>query len=165
LFSNDKLTLNAIIQVNDYLNEKKYYELRNILFSKNIEYHDIDIKDLDKLSKDYDLIILSNVVAYLNNIYGKDFLKKFKQLIDKIKNKHTQIIICYLYANNINDYKFINDVNQNYNYYDIYNPKYVKECFDEEDYEYISFISAEQYELPCCYNDDKILVYNNKTKE
>lgn len=160
LFTNDILCFKGIIKVNDYLQEENYYKMKEILKDKKINYYDNNIISLHELENDYDLVIFSNIPAYLDEIYEKDFLKNLKEIIDKLdKNKKTKFVVCYLYANCINQ--------SNTNYNDIYNVKYVDKHFESNNYEYIPFDSSDIYEMPYSLQlnsrKDYILVSKNKS--
>lgn len=159
LFTKDRLNLNTIVRVNDYLSsDKNYYKLRNILLGKEIKYHHIDITQIPDLNRKYDLVILSNIASYLDYIYDKEHLKNFKELIDSIKAKDTRIVVTYLYDNMLG---YTNTDNY------IYDEKDVNKYFNSSEYEYLSFKSTDVYEYPRIFSlenrVDKILV--NKIKE
>lgn len=160
LFTNDVLFFTGILAVNDYLKEDNYYKLREILKTKDIKYHDIDITKVPELDKEYDLVILSNIAAYLDNIFKKDYLKSFREIIDKInKNNKTKFVLCYLYANCINQ--------SDPNYDDIYNTIYVNKHFERENFEYIPFDSSDIFEAPYKFsiNDRHDYILVNKIKK
>ena len=159
LFSDDCLPLDGIIGVNDYLkNDENYYKLRKIMLNKEIIYYDMDIKELPKINKKYDLVILSNIASYLDDIYKSDYLENFKKLIDSIKKENTRIVVCYLYYNCI---KFSADY--------IYDRYEVDKIFEPNEYEYINFKSTEKYHSPYLILKDRrkdaILVSKNKKEE
>ena len=154
LFTEDKLPLECILKVNDYLSDdKNYYKLRYILKNKDITYYDIDIKELSKISNNFDLIILSNIANYLDLIYKKEHLKNFKELITNLKTNNNQIVINYFY-----DYSLLmfNDDFTEYNKY-----------FDIDNYDYIVFDSASNNKKLIFkkYDNDVILVSKNKKEE
>ena len=130
LISEDYLNLKALLQVNSYLNEKNYYKLREILKDKDITYFDISINELNTINNKFDIILLSNISAFLDN--DLESLKKLKGSIDSISNKNAKVVVNYFYDNLLNcGSKSI-----------IYNEKLVSEYFSKEDYEYMNFESA-----------------------
>lgn len=134
LFTDDFLDLPALVKANMYLKEDNYKKLKDILENKKVIYHDIMIQDIQNIDKIFDVVILSNVPAFLNSIYKSNYLKNFKELIEKIKFPNTKIIVSYLYSNLL-EYGSSND--------DIYNSDKLIEYFSHEDYEYIEFESSD----------------------
>lgn len=134
LFTDDFLDLPALVKANMYLKEDNYKKLKDILENKKVIYHDIMLQDIQNIDKVFDLIILSNVPAFLNKIYKSNYLKNLKELIEKIKFPNTKIIVSYLYSNLL-EYGSSND--------DIYNSDKLIEYFSHEDYEYIEFESSD----------------------
>lgn len=134
LFTDDFLDLPALVKANMYLKEDNYKKLKDILENKKVIYHDIMIQDIQNIDKVFDVVILSNVPAFLNSIYKSNYLKNFKELIEKIKFPNTKIIVSYLYSNLL-EYGSSND--------DIYNSDKLIEYFSHEDYEYIEFESSD----------------------
>ncbi|MBQ3021317.1 MAG: DUF3419 family protein [Bacilli bacterium] len=153
LFTTDVLNIKTLIQINDYLNENNYYKAKEILKDKSIVYHDLDLAELDKLDKNYDIIILSNIPAYLDTIYDSDKLKQFRNLIEKLnKNANTKIVVSYLYNNLINDEKLPDD---------IYNKMEVRKYFNEKEFDYISINSTDSFEYRN-NTKDSVIITNKK---
>lgn len=153
LFTNDFLDLKKLIKVNNYLNEDNYYKLREKLNNINITYYDYSFKDIPYLNKKYDVLILSNIAAFYENEYYKDSLKDFKNTINKITHNNSQIVVCYLYSNMLD-----NDVNKGIYDYDLTN-KY----FNESDYEYISFPCAEKVNSKFTIDSEDTILIKKKT--
>lgn len=115
-FDNDYSVLR---NMNNYLELDKYYELRNILNQKKINFIKSDIKDLpDKLEgKKYDMILLSNISDYVHHVYPDKSLENFRNLIEKLKqnlNMFGIIQIGYIYSmyargEDISDFHFNDD--------------------------------------------------------
>lgn len=140
LFTDDQLSIETTINVNSYLNsDENYYKLRDILKDKKVKYYDINIKDLDKINKKYDLVILSNIANYLNDIYDKEHLSNFRKLIEYLRKNNTQVVVSYLYYNSL---ETLNNDNP------IYLKNDVKKYFGDDDFEYIKFESIDRYEYP-----------------
>lgn len=148
LFTDDFLDLKNLLRVNSYLNEDNYYKLREVLNKKNINYYDCSFQNIINLNKKYDVLILSNIAAFFENEYYKESLKEFKNIIDKISNEDAQVIVCYLYYNMLN-----NGVNQG-----IYNYDLVNKCFDEKNYNYVSFSSSENISKIFKEKEDMVLI-------
>lgn len=134
LFTDDFLDLPALVKANMYLKENNYKKLKDILENKKVIYHDIMLQDIQNIDKIFDLIILSNVPAFLNRIYKSNYLKNLKELIEKIKFPNTRVVVSYLYSALL-EYGSSND--------DIYNSDKLIEYFSYEDYEYIEFESSD----------------------
>lgn len=132
LISDDYLTLRGLLEVNTYLNEESYYKLRDILKNKIITYYDVNLKDLSTIDSKFDILILSNVAAFLERIYDKDILKSFKDVIGSISKDNTKVIVNYFY-----------DVLLEHSYSKIiYQEDKVAKFFLDEEYEYKKFESA-----------------------
>lgn len=134
LFTDDFLDLASLVKANMYLKEENYKKLECILKNKKVTYHNTLLQDIESIDKVFDLIILSNVPAFLDSIYKTDCLKKFKELIEKIKYKDTKIVVSYLYSNLLECGSSEED---------IYNCEKLRTYFSYEDYEYIHFESTD----------------------
>lgn len=76
------VTLEVMKQMNIYLEESSYYELKRNVKGKKITFIETGIDSLNKKLKDkYDLMLFSNISDYINDIYHADSLEKFKELI------------------------------------------------------------------------------------
>ena len=82
----------------------------------------------------FDLIILSNIPAFLNRMYKSNYLKNLKELIEKVKFPQTKVVVSYLYSTLL-ECGSSND--------DIYNDEKLREFFSYDDYEYIQFESSD----------------------
>ena len=134
LFTDDFLSLDALAYANLYFNIENYETLRRCLGDKKVEYHDISLEKICDIEKRFDIVILSNVPAFLNKVYKSDFLKNFRDLIDKIKHFNTKIVVCYLYSNLLESGSSKDD---------IYNNERLREYFPYDEYEYIHFESSD----------------------
>lgn len=134
LFTDDFLSLSALIHANKYFEHQNYEELKKILQDKKIEYHDIGLKDLKLLNKQYDIVVLSNIPAFLEDFFIDERLKKLKELIDEVSNKDSKVIVSYLYYNLLG-YRKEKD--------NIYNSKDLRKYFPRDKYKYHSFESAD----------------------
>jgi hypothetical protein len=137
LFSTDEESFNVIPKVNDYLSEESFEKLRAIMsIKKEPRFIETNIIKLSsKLTKKYDYILLSNIAQYLDYIYDKDELIKFRRLILNLSNDlnpNGKLMLSYLYDTE-------EDTPWNENYAAIYNLKKVREVFIEENLELINF--------------------------
>lgn len=137
LFSTDEEPFKVLPKVNDYLSEESFEKLRTIMNTKKAPrfFETNIIKLSSKLTKKYDYILLSNIAQYLDYIYDKDELIKFRKLILNLSNDLNpdgKLMLSYLY-----DTK--EDTPWNENYAAIYNLKKVREVFSEENLELINF--------------------------
>lgn len=154
LFNCDIPKLKEIIKANEYLqDEAKYDKLRNILQEKTPKYYDANIFDLDKLNKKYDIILLSNIAAYLDLYYEDDYtyLRKLRQIINNITNKDSLVVLSYLYGELINRRDALG----------IYNSYRTEKYFPNNEYEYIN-VSKTNKIKELLYGKDRIII--SKTK-
>jgi len=129
--SDDYLTLRGLLEVNTYLNEENYYKLRDILKNKTITYYDLNLKDLNSIEDKFDVLILSNVPAFLEKIYDKNILKSFKDVIVSVSKDNTKVVVNYFYDNQFYNSDKI-----------IYQDEEVAQFFSYENYEYKKIESA-----------------------
>lgn len=161
LFSTDEEPFKVLPKVNEYLSEESFAKLRIIMSTKKeprfIETNVIKLSS--KLVKKYDFILLSNIAQYLDYIYDKDELIKFRRLILNLSNDlnpNGKLMLSYLY-----DTK--EDTPWNENYAAIYNLKKVREVFSEENLELINFNAIT--DLKWQYQSDvkdAVLIYTKK---
>lgn len=100
LFTDDFLDLNKLKICNGYINEKNYFLLREKLKSIEISYHDISIENLSDIKKQFDIIILSNICAYLDFVYlnREDYLGDIKKELNNIQKQSSIVVLGYLYS-------------------------------------------------------------------
>lgn len=100
LFTDDFLDLKKLKICNGYMNEKNYSILRTRLKSIEVNYHDMSIESLSDIKKQFDVIILSNICAYLDFVYlnREDYMKDIKDILDNIKRKNSIVVLGYLYS-------------------------------------------------------------------
>lgn len=134
-FTNDFLNIKCLKIANSYLKESNYYYTQKLLRNKKLVYIDSNITDLDKLDKKYDIIILSNIPAYLNQFYkNDDYLKNLKDLLEKIKKESSVIEVSYLYAELLNIPGALG----------IYNEREVENYFPKDLYRYIDVEKSDE---------------------
>lgn len=153
LFTDDFLNIRALVKVNPYLNLINYYKLREILNNKTITYYDMNLSDLTNLNKKFDILILSNIPAFLDNIYDKNSLKRLKKLIENLSKENARVVVNYYYNNLIS----------NYDYNVIYDIDKVRKYFSKNDYKFISFESSHNMNLikplrVLSYREDSVLI-------
>lgn len=115
---------NFYIRNNPYLNEINYNILKENILNISINFINCDLLEI-KNEKFFDLILLSNISDYLNNIFHNNSLKKFNEFINILKEKNRIIIMSYLYDFRIkNNYRSeiddINNINKYFNNVKIY---------------------------------------------
>jgi len=159
LFTDDTLILQGVIKYNNYLQEDNYYKLRNILNNKSILYHDDDLSNIGKYKSDFDIVIFSNVPAYLDNTKDGHSLVKFKELVNNLnKSNKTVFVLCYLYYNNLIIRDWSKDI--------FYDEKMFKKYFFDE-FEYVFIDSSDSYiypkgGLPPLKNDEDAVILSKK---
>ena len=134
LISEDYLNLKALFKVNSYLKEDTYYRLRELLKNKKITYYDLSLKELNTINNKFDIVLLSNISAFLDN--DVESLKKLRDSIDSVSNKNAKVVVNYFY-DSLLDYSF-NKI--------IYDIEEVTKIFPTEEYEYKSFESSHNME-------------------
>lgn len=157
LFTDDFLNIRALLKVNPYLNLTNYYKVREILNNKTVTYYDGNLSEIYLLKKKFDILILSNIPAFLNDIYDKNSLKRLKNLIEKISKENSRVVVNYYY----------NNLLSNYDYNIIYDNKKVRNYFTKDDYKYIFFESSHNMNLVkplrvLSYREDKVLISKDK---
>lgn len=157
LFTDDYLNLKGLLNVNLYLNLTNYYKLKELLKNNNVTYVDMNLSNLKSLNRKFDIIVLSNIPTFLEDIYAKNSLKCLKKLLESLGKEDSKVVVNYFYNNLL------------YNYDDniMYDRKKVSNYFNSEDYEYITFESSDSLSLNKTlrilgYREDKILVSKNK---
>ena len=157
LFNYDIPKLKDVIKANEYLhNETNYYKLRKILKEKEPKFYDLNIFDLDENNKKYDIILLSNIVAYLDLFYKDDYtyLKKLRDVLNNIKNEDSVVLLSYLYGGLINRKDALG----------IYNPYRTEKYFPSTEYEYIKVNKTNKIK-ELMYGKDKIIISKTKREK
>lgn len=156
LFSDDYLTLRGLLEVNSYLKEDNYYKLRNILNNQSVNYYDVNLSDLNSINDKFDIILLSNIPYFIENIFDKNALKHLRDNIIAISKENSKIVLNYFYDNLL--YTSIDNI--------IYQDNEVSKYFPKEDFEYKFFESAFNTQfrkgLRLFYNYDAILISKDK---
>lgn len=119
------------IRNNPYLIKENYNKVKQCILNTKINFINCNILSLINY-KSYNLILLSNISDYINNIFSDNSLVNFNDFINKLKNNNEMIIMAYLYDfrikenyrscidnienidtyfDNINIYKFISAYN------------------------------------------------------
>ena len=121
LFSDDYLKINNLIKANKYLEKENFLKLKYILLDKKITYYDINLNNLHLLHKKYDIIILSNILASIDDI---NKLKKYRDILKTISSDNNIVILCYLYS----------DILANEKKEGVYSSDLINELFPELEY-------------------------------
>ena len=158
LFTNDFLSLKSLRKANLYFDDDEYNKLSKILKHKSVNYHDINIKDLELLNKRFNVIILSNIPAYLDIVYENrlDYLKDMREIINSIKNNNSYVVINYYYSNLMKVHDGLG----------IYDMKEVDKYFGDSECLYFDGVDSLNYPdyLKQLFGyEDAVLVLKNKT--
>lgn len=134
LFIDDEYSYRIVSMFNNYLNEKNYYFLKEVIKDFNPTFIESDLLSIpSKLSKQYDTIYLSNISHYLKDYHFslylfRDNLLKLKQFM----SDNSVMYFAYLYD--------MNETTKAHYYWDhIYHLDYVKKVFENEKIIFESF--------------------------
>lgn len=158
LFSKDEEPYKIITKSNLYLEEKNYNKLKEKDLYKPNFYKSNIITLSEKLNKKYDIIMLSNIVQYIEQLFKNNHLEYLKEIILNLETKLKEngiILVCYMYS--------IDDIyNENTNPI-IYNLKEVKKIL--KNLEIIKFEGIKNLKFLYQKEDkDAVLIYK-KTKK
>lgn len=81
---------------NLYLSKNKYNLLKQRIKKTSITFVNANLNDL-RLDENFDYMFLSNISDYLNLIYSRDELKKYRDLLKEFQNRVNIIYFAYLY--------------------------------------------------------------------
>lgn len=104
-----------IIRYNLYLEEEKFYKLKNIINNYDPKFYNCNIIDLPNISKKlYDTIYLSNIINYSGYYFDAPIIINYKNFIEnklsKMLKNNGLIFLAYLYSNySINDKEYFNE--------------------------------------------------------
>lgn len=133
IFNNKYDNNNVKISSNIYLkselgyNKAKEEVIKKEIILLNFNYRDINL-NLPNLAN-YDIILMSNISDYIQNLYNinSNYLEEYiKELIDDFKNNNNQIVCAYIYDIQNNEYRS-----------EIDNPLIRKKVFNKLDITYI----------------------------
>ena len=146
--------LSILKRINGYFNYDNYLRLRDIIKNKKIDFVHTDIYNLPNIlnGEIFDVILLSNISDYIHQIYDGEDLRKFRDLIDRLKdnlNDDGIIQVGYVYSR----YKKGEDVSC------FHINKYRSKYFPIDEFN-TDFVSS--YYNDCTY--DKVITYK-KTKK
>ena len=90
-------------KVNKYFDKESYKKLQKLLKTKKVDFFESNISELpEKLDgKKFDFILLSNISDYIHKVYYDDSLRKYKRLIERLKqnlNDNGVIQVGYVYS-------------------------------------------------------------------
>lgn len=112
LFNTKYFNPNSKLWQNLYLEHNKYNLLKQKLNNAKITFINTSLKDL-KIHEDFDYMFLSNISDYLNLMYSKDILKKYRNLLNEFQKRIKTIYFAYLYdIGNSNPRAEIDDLNK-----------------------------------------------------
>jgi len=132
LFSYDFLSKKGLFEANKYLDSKDYILLRKILENKKIDYYDYNINNLNKINNKFDLILLSNIIAFINDENTLERLKHLKNIFNNIINDNGNIVFNYYYSN------LLHSKNKNL----VYNFNELEDILKEYKHEILTFESS-----------------------
>lgn len=123
------------ISYNEYLEKDKYYEVQKKINS--IKFICSSFTEIVKcVDKKYDIILLSNISDYINNIFKDDYLEKYKFFIEnelsKLLNNNGIIVLGYIYNYNL----------KNKGRSEIDNERMRNKIFNSKNYQIYTFASA-----------------------
>lgn len=126
-----KNNANFYIKNNPYLDKVNYNILKENILNISINFINCDLLKI-KNENFFDLILLSNISDYLNNIFFNNSLKEFNEFINTLKKDNQTIIMAYLYDFRIkNNYRSeIDDINNVNKYFDNIKIYYFKGAYD-----------------------------------
>ena len=157
LFAIDISDIPGLIESNIYLQDCYYNYLKRIISSKIINFHCLDLRQISSINKKFDIIILSNILARVDEVYGKGEykLETIREDLDKIRSDRSIAILNYYYSNTY----FPKDKPE------IYDDNKVKEVFPDS--RKIYFPSSEKYLFPSFIRgfmnyEDNVLVDEKK---
>ena len=153
LFTNDFLDLKELIKANIYLTDNKYKELKKKLTNVKITYYDKNIKDIADINKKYDLIILSNIPAFIDKIYDTNHLINLKKIIDQLKTGNSTVILNYYYDNMFRD---VDKENL------IYDTEQTKKIFPDYELYYFESFNNKQDLINLKIREDAVLMKKNQ---
>lgn len=81
---------------NLYLEKSKYNLLKQKLKNVHITFINASLKDL-RIEDNFDYMFLSNIADYLNLMYNRDELRKYRDLLNKFQERVNIIYFAYLY--------------------------------------------------------------------
>lgn len=81
---------------NLYLEKSKYNLLKQQLKNVDITFINASLKDL-RIEDNFDYMFLSNIADYLNLMYNRDELRKYRDLLNKFQERVNIIYFAYLY--------------------------------------------------------------------
>lgn len=96
LFNTKYFNPNSKLWQNLYLEKSKYKLLKQKLKDANITFINASLKDL-KIDEYFDYMFLSNISDYLNLMYSRDILKKYRDLLSEFQKRVNTIYFAYLY--------------------------------------------------------------------
>ena len=129
----------SLINVNDYLKDDNYNYLKEkINIADNKKFINTNVIDLpNKLDKNYDIILLSNIQDYMKFTYHLDYLRSLEKYREFIKNdliKYcNECIVGEYFYNNAAAPTLLNDASDETLYFDSINKLLSLDCYNTND--------------------------------
>lgn len=139
LFMKDSYYEDSLINVNDYLKNDNYNYLKEkINIADNKKFINTNVIDLpNKLDKNYDIILLSNIQDYMKFTYHLDYLRSLEKYREFIKNdliKYcNECIVGEYFYNNAAAPTLLNDASDETLYFDSINKLLSLDCYNTND--------------------------------
>ncbi len=127
VFNNKYDTRQNKLRYNLYLTKENFYKAKQNCQGVSVTLIEGDLKNL-KFSKNYDIILLSNISDYISN-FGNNYLQKYFNIILPLKTKNNNIVFGYVY-----------DVENNIKRSEIDYSDKRENIFTKSKYEYAEFI-------------------------
>lgn len=139
LFMKDSYCEDSLISINDYLKNDNYNYLKEkINIADNKKFINTNVIDLpNKLDKNYDIILLSNIQDYMKFTYHLDYLRSLEKYREFIKNdliKYcNECIVGEYFYNNAAAPTLLNDASDETLYFDSINKLLSLDCYNTND--------------------------------
>lgn len=103
LFSSEVVSFKYALEQNSYLDTENYEKLKTIIPNVDISYEVTSLENLE-VDKIYDLIYLSNIIAYVD-------VKEYKEKVLKLLKNCKKEIITYIFSSSNEASKYFEDTN------------------------------------------------------
>lgn len=131
LFTSDEPKYHYLEKMLNYIEEEQFQKLQNKISKLKINFLNFSIQELPyHLNKKYDLINLSNIIRYIDDMWEGNPLEEFKKITDQLISflkENGVLIIGYLY-----EY-------QTESYLSIYQPELRNKYYPSTIYDYYTF--------------------------
>ena len=156
LFSMDESRDRIFENILNYYDESKFKKLYNLVNKLEYRHINSDVRNLPKvLTKQYDIIDLSNIIQYIEKMWSIKPLENYRKLMDQLipfLKPNGSLIIGYIYQL---ETECIN--------YECFQKRIRDMYFPPSEYEYYSFDGLEDIKYkPQKKDNDAILVYHKR---